>query len=79
MNKKKKVYLDALRIIAAGCVIYNHLPAINLFTDTKGLEQCLYMIITLFIILLVFYVLYVCYTVFFSESYGTYILLTKSG
>lgn len=49
MNKKKKVYLDALRIIAAGCVIYNHLPAINLFTDTKGLEQCLYMIITLFI------------------------------
>lgn len=37
------------------------------------------LIITLFIILLVFYVLYVCYSVFFSESYGTYILLTKLG
>ena len=36
------------------------------------------LIITLFIILLVFYVLYVCYSVFFSECYGTYILLTKS-
>ena len=49
MNKRKKVYLEALRVIAACCVIYNHLPAINLYLDKTGFEQTFYMVITLLI------------------------------
>ena len=43
------MYLEALRIIAACCVIYNHLPAVSLFMETSGFEQAVYMIFTVFV------------------------------
>ena len=49
MKKRDKVYIEALRILATGCVIFNHLPAIVLFTDTDGIIQTIYMAITVLV------------------------------
>lgn len=41
--QKEKVYLEALRIIACFLVIYNHLPAIELYKGSIGLVKGFYM------------------------------------
>ena len=49
MKKRDRVYIEALRILATGCVIFNHLPAIVLFTDAEGIVQTFYLAITILI------------------------------
>ena len=47
--KKKKVYIELLRIIAAALVIYNHLPGIILHMTTTGIIQDIHIMIPAFV------------------------------
>ena len=47
--KKKKVYIELLRIIASALVIYNHLPGIILYMSTSGIIQDIHIMIPAFV------------------------------
>ena len=47
--KKKKVYIELLRIIASALVIYNHLPGIILYMSTTGIIQDIHIMIPVFV------------------------------
>lgn len=42
--QKEKVYLEAIRIIACFLVIYNHLPAMELYKSSSGFMKYFYMV-----------------------------------
>ncbi|MGN1457880.1 MAG: acyltransferase [Acutalibacteraceae bacterium] len=46
-SKRKKVYFEYMRIVAVVLVLFNHTPGYTLYMTSSGLEQALYMIITM--------------------------------
>lgn len=46
-TKKRLVYLDILRIMAAFLVIFNHLPGYKLYSVSGGLKQVFYLFLTM--------------------------------
>lgn len=47
MQRERKIYLDALRIIAIFLVIFNHTPGYTAYMTTKGPKIWIYMVITM--------------------------------
>jgi surface polysaccharide O-acyltransferase-like enzyme len=47
-TKSKKTYLELLRIICAGLVIFNHIPGDTLYQRIEGKNRFLCMFVTMF-------------------------------
>ena len=72
--KKKKVYIELLRIIASALVIYNHLPGIILYMSTTGIIQDIHIMIPAFVKIAVPIFLMISGAVLLNgkeEDYGT--------